>query len=264
MWVVAYCWPYCALAARHKDDSGDGDEHSWDFIEDLVPKWLPGAKITRMPITDKLDFTYTIEHEGKLLICFLGTEGGIRDAGWKSDFSPQIETKAFKRLGGHVDFIEAGEKAANYFAELVKIYGRKTTFIGHSRGGPRCMSAGRWIYRNIGILPERILPFCSPPVFNHSAADEYDKCGLGSITIRPVMYNDPVDILGLPFLKHVGMSLELPRGRFAAIVQRGIIGRLFYGHAYSSVFAALIKYCKKVGLKEEVKWLNNTKWIAKV
>ena len=264
MWGVAYCWPYCALAARSKDDSGDGDDCGWDFIEDLIPKWIPEAVITRMPVTDKLDFTYAIEHEGRLLICFRGTDGSFKEPGWQSDFSPQIESKKFYELGGHVDFIEAGELAAKYFYTLVEKYRDKTVLIGHSRGGPRCMAAGRWYYKNMGILPERIFPFCSPPIFNHKAASEYDACGLGAVTIRPVMYNDPIDLLGLPVLKHVGTELKLPRGLYSAIVKRGIIGRLFYGHAYSSVFAALIKYCKKTGLKKETKWLNDTKWVAKI
>lgn len=266
MFDVPYVWPYCALAARYKEDSGDNDNDPFDFIDDLIEKWLPGANITKLWEPKKLDFTYAIEHDGKLLTAFLGTEGKLFEAGWESDFSPQIERrKRFKELGGHVDFIQAGERAGDRFADLVRHYRGNTLVVGHSRGGPRCMAAARWWYRNCGqVIPERIIPFCSPPVFNADAADEYDKCGLGSVTIRPTMSNDPVDILGLPFLKHVGTELKLPKIETKAIKKHGLVGKLAYGHAYSSIFESLIYYCDKYELKTEAQWLRDTQWVATV
>lgn len=264
LWDVAYCWPYCALAARYKEDSGDGDGNRYDYIDDLVEKWLPGAVITKMPITDKLDFTYAIEHEGKLLLVFLGTEGNLFQPGWISNFSAGLETDQFKKLGGHVDFIRSGEVAARFFIDLVNDYYDDFRVVAHSRGGARGLAAVRWWYRHTGAMPQHVVPFCSPPVFNHAAADEYDKSGLGAITIRPVMYHDAVDALGLPFLKHVGTELKLPHIDTAAIRQHGIIGKLGYGHAYSSIFECLVRYCDERHFQPEVKWLKDTEWVSKV
>lgn len=269
---VAYCWPYCALAARYDEDSGDGDKNLNDFIEDVVcgdektgrKGWLPGAIVTRLWEPERLDFTYAIEHEGKLLIAFLGTEGKITERGWISDLSPQYETKNFKREGGHVDFIQAGERAGKYFIDLVEKYIDGFYAVGHSRGGPRLMSAVKYWHDQLGAFPIRAIPFCSPPVWNHDAATAYDACGLGALTIRPTMSHDPIDLLGLPVLKHVGVELKLPDIITTAMKKRPVIGPMFYGHAYSSVFECLIKYCEDHFMKPEVKWLNDTKWVAEV
>lgn len=261
---LVYCWPYCALAARYKDDSGDGDNDPFDFIDDIVDKWLPGAVVTKMPVTNKLDFTYSIEHEGKLLISFLGTEGKIDEAGWISNISPQIESDRFRDLGGHVDFIEAGEMAVKYFSHLIADYADSFILQGHSRGGARCVAAARWCERQMGLMPVCILPYCAPPVFTGKAADEYDKSGLGAVTYRVTMSHDPVDLLGRPFLKHVGTEVKMPDIITEAIRQHGIIGKLGYGHAYSSVFECLKQYCRDRRLKTELQWMKDTEWVAKV
>jgi hypothetical protein len=262
MWDVAYFFPYVALAARHKEDSGDGDGDRFDYIDDLVEKWLPSAVVTKMPISSKLDFSYSIEHEGKLLIANLGTEGGLFEPGWVSDFSPQIERPEYYELGGHVDFIKAGEHAARFFADKIDKYRDGFYIIGHSRN--RTIPAARWALRELGAMPKRVIPYCSPPVFIASAADEYDKSVLGSVTVRPVMYNDLVDSVGIPLLKHVGIELKLPKVRSEAIRKRGLIGRLVMGHAYSSVFDALYDYCKARQMKAEMKWIDDTRWVAKI
>jgi hypothetical protein len=264
MWDVAYCWPYAALGARYKQDSGDGDKDLTDFIDDLVGKWLPGALVHKVFFPETLDFTYAIEHEGRLLIAFLGTEGKFDEEGWRSDFSPQIETEEFLKRGGHVDFIKAGERLGKYFSDLVSDYRYNFYAVGISRGGARELAALRYWYRQMNAIPIRALPFCSPPVFTGSAADEYDKCGLGSVTIRPTMSHDPVDLLGLPILQHVGVELKLPDIETAAIKQHGLKGKLFYGHAYSSVFECLQKYCQDRHMKTEWQWLEDTKWVATV
>jgi len=264
LWDIAYFFPYIALAARYKEDSGDGDGDPWDFIDDLIEKWLPGALVTKMPVTSKLDFSYSIEHENKLCIVNLGTEGGPFEAGWISDCSPQVERKEYYELGGHVDFIKAGEHVGKFFADKIYSYRDNFYIIGHSRGGPRSIASARWALRELGAMPQRVIPYCSPPVFIASAADEYDKSGLGAVTIRPVMYNDPVDAIGIPLLKHVGVELKLPKVRSAAIRKRGLIGRLVMGHAYSSVFDALYAYCKKRRMGPEIKWIEATRWVAKI
>lgn len=264
IWDPVYCFPYVALAARYNDDSGDGDGDPFDYIDDIILKWLPEAVITKMPVTKYLDFTYSIEHDGRLLINFLGTEGKITEPGWESNFSAGIETPKFKKSGGHVDFIKTGETAARCFLKLVKKYGNNYLLAGHSRGGARCVAAARWLYKRTGAMPRHVIPYCSPPVFNHTAADEYDKSGLGVVTIRPVMYHDAVDALGLPFLKHVGAELKLPKLNTSAIKKRGIIGKLGYGHAYSSIFECLEYYCKKREMYPEMKWIKDTSWVAKI
>ncbi|MBT8490156.1 MAG: DUF2974 domain-containing protein [Deltaproteobacteria bacterium] len=264
MFDVAYVWPYCALAARYDEDSGDGDNEFSDFIDDLVEKWLPGSTVHKYFEKEKIDFTYAIEHGGKLLICFLGTEGAFSGPGWKSDFSPQIESPEYRELGGHVDFIRAGIDAAYYFYDLVREYGGNYMVAGHSRGGPRCMSAAREWYRLTSTLPGRIVPFCSPPVFNAAAATEYDNCGLGSVTIRPTMSYDPVDLLGWPILRHVGTELKLPRIKTKAIRRRGLLGKIVFGHAYSSVFECLKRYCQNRAMTREIKWLKDTEWVAEI
>jgi hypothetical protein len=258
----AYFFPYVALAARYKEDSGDNDGDPWDFIDDLVEKWLPGALVTKMPVTDKLDFSYSIEHENKLCIVNLGTEGGLFEPGWVSDFSPQIERQEFHDLGGHVDFIKAGVHVGKFFADKIDKYQDNFYIVGHSRN--RTIPAARWALRELGAMPRRIIPYCTPPVFVPSAADEYDKSGLGAVTIRPVMYNDPVDSIGIPLLKHVGIELKLPKVRSDAIRKRGLIGRMVMGHAYSSVFDALYAYCKARKMGAEMKWIDDTRWVAKI
>ncbi len=262
IWDVAYLWPFCALAARYKEDSGDGDNNFYDFIDDTISKWLPNATITKMPITKKLDFTYSVEYKSNLLIVCLGTEGSVLEQGWISNFSPQIETKNFNRLGGHVDFIEAGEDIAVYYQHLVRDYKHNFWIVGHSRGGARCITAAWYWARTFDIFPQKVISFCAPPVFTHKKADEYNKIGLGNVTIRPVMYNDVVDILGLPILKHVGVALKLPRVKSDIIERKKLLGKLFYGHAYSSVFDSLIKFCRERSLMAEAKWLVDTKWVS--
>lgn len=264
MWDVAYCWPYVALASRYKEDSGDGDKDFQDFIDDLIPKWLPGAKVHRIFFTNTSDFTYAIEHKGHLLVAFLGTEGKLTDEGWRSNFSAQIETNDFFNRGGHVDFIKNGECIAITLYSLVNKYQSNFYAVGHSRGGARCIAACRHWYRLLGAIPIRIIAYCSPPVFIESSADEYNKCGLGAVTIRPTMSHDPIDALGLPILRHVGVELKLPDIDTVAIKQHGIVGKLLYGHAHSSVFECLQKYCIDSNMKNEWKWLEDTKWVATI
>ena len=266
MFDPAYLFPYAAIAARFKQDSGDGDANKDDFIQDIVKKWLPGSAIHLFYDESKLDFTYAIEHDGKLLIACLGTQGGLLDEGWKSDFSIQVETESFLQLGGHVDFIHAGEKTAEYFMQMVADTKYRYNFyiIGHSRGGPRAIAAARHFYRKLNAIPIRCITYCAPPVFHHSAADEYDKCGLGSVTIRVTMHHDPIDVAFIPVLKHVGIELKMPDIETTAEKHHGIIGKFFYGHAYSSVFECLQKYCHGRDMKKEWEWLENTKWIATV
>lgn len=258
---MAFLWPFCALAAHYDEDSGDGDNNLSDFIDDTVQGWFPGATVHRFFDPSKLDFTYAVEHDGGLIVAFLGTEGKATGPGWRDDLSPGIETKEFKEHGGHRGFIEAGELAAGQFVHLVAKYIDNFMVVMHSRGGARGVSALRSWNRSIGAFPLKAFAFCSPAVFNHSSADEYDKSGLGAVTFRPTMKHDPVDLLGLPILKHVGTEIPLPHVH-SEYIKSGIGGWLVGGHAYSSVFDALLVYFKGYG--PETKWLSETRWVAEV
>jgi len=255
----AYYFPFCALAAHYKEGA---------FIEDAILDphhgWLPGATVHRFWHEETLDFSYAIEHGGWLLIVSLGTEGGLFGPGWKSDLSPQIEMPEFKKLGGHVDFIQAGQRVADHFRDLIIAYGMTVVQIGHSRGAAEAI-AGAWrINRLGGDLPSRVISYCGPAVFDHETSDVYDKSGLGGATIRMTMHHDPVDLAGLPFLKHVGTELPMPNIETTAEKAHGIVGQIAYGHAYSSVFECLIEYHKQRGELREVKYLEDRKWVCTV
>jgi len=258
---VAYTFPFVALAARYDEDSGDSDKNLCDFIEDTISKWCPGSTVHRFLDPVKKDFSYAVEHDGGLGIYHLGTEGKITGAGWRSDFSPQIEAPSSKQLGGHVDFINAGERVAKHFIDLVSGYIDNFITGSHSRGVARDIAAVRYWNRQIGAFPLHCVGFCGPAVFNHVAADEYDKSGLGAVTIRPTMHHDPVDLIGLPVLRHVGNELKLPHVH-SDFIKSGIGGFVAGGHAYSSIFVALLEHFKDY--PAETKWLNDTKWVAEV
>jgi len=266
MWDVAYCFPYVALAARHNEDSGDEDSDFNDFVDDLAEMWLSGSKIHKFFYSDTLDFVYAIEHDNKLLIAFLGTQGRWYEGGWFSNASIGLETNNFVSLGGHVSWINSGKRIADDLAYLVRKPEYRYNFyvVMHSRGGATGLAAVRHWYDSFSAVPIRAIPFCSPPVFNHRAADEYDKCGLGSVTIRPTMSNDPVESTFPITLKHVGVEIKLPKIKTAAIIQHGFWGPAVYGHAYSSVFESLQKYCLDRNMTKEWNWLEETKWVATI
>lgn len=264
LWIVAYAFPFVALAARFEQDSGDGDKDLQDFIDDRVQTWLPGAVVTKDFDRSKLDFVYCVEHGGEAMMVYLGTNGPLNGPGWKGDLSPGVETDDFGRLGGHVDFITTGEETARDFKNIICKYDQRFTVIAHSRGS-RCLASVRWWLQNCGVSPAHVIPFCGPPVWNHAAAEWYDASGLGAVTIRPVMHHDLVDAAGVPFMmKHVGTELKLPHIHTKAIKEHGLVGLLGWGHAYSSIYECLIKYCADHAMPREVAWLKKTAEIATV
>lgn len=259
-----YYWPFVALAARYKQNSGDKDNDPFDMIEDTIKKWLPETKVHRFFNPDKLDFAYAVEdeHSHQLLIVKLGTEGGLFDPGWIGDLSPQIERKEYWERGGHVDFIKAGERVFNEFGNLIFKYSENVVMEGHSRG-VSILATARKMYRETGYIPQRVIGYCIPGIFNHKAADEYNACGLGGATIEVVNPHDLVDNIGFPFLKHVGTQLELPDAH-APITNKPIVGPLVMGHAYSAVHYDFKLYCEMYGLEKELEYLHKTEWVCTI
>jgi hypothetical protein len=261
---AAYFFPFCALAARYKDDSLDGDKDLTDCINDTVKtEWVPGAKIHYFYDPAHLDFSYAVEDEkhGHLLIVKLGTEGKIHEAGWYSDFSPGLETHAFRELGGHVDFISAGQRLYDHFYNLIYKYRTGLYFTGHSRGDPIVKAAARASWRLTGEIPT-VVGYCGPACFTHAAADEYDKT-LGSGTTTVDNANDITDNVGIG-LKHVGTALHLPRTDGGIVDSVPVLGKIVGGHAYTKVFDGLIKYCGDRKMSAEVDYLETRKWVCKI
>jgi hypothetical protein len=262
---MAYYFPYCALAANYKKDSGDEDKDFSDFVRDCLAGWNPGCEVHEFFDERYLDYSFAIEDEsvGELLIVALGTEGKATGPGWVSDLSPGLETGAFKELRGHVDFIRAGMRIFDHCSDLIDRYSSRTTLTGHSRGSARIKGAARQMFRDTGEIP-RVWSYCSPPVFNHDGAKEYDACGLGGATTEVVSPHDLVDNIGLPILHHVGTSVILPDAHAKITESVPVIGHLVLGHAYSAVFACLKKYFSDRGMEKEVEYLQEKEWVCTI
>jgi hypothetical protein len=259
-----YFWPFVALAARYKQDSGDKDVDTFDMIEDTIGMWLPGTKVHRFFNPDKLDFTYAVEDnvQNQLLIVGLGTEGGLFDPGWIGDLSPQIERDEYWQRGGHVDFIKAGERVFDAFGDLIFKYSNNVVIAGHSRG-VRVFATARKILRETGSIPRRVIGYCVPGIFNHKGAHEYNSSGLGGATIEVVNPHDLVDNLGWPLLQHVGSRIKLPDAN-APITNKPVVGPLVMGHAYSAVHWNFKLYCEQSRLDRELEYLHKTEWVCTI
>lgn len=260
----AFYFPFCALAARYKDDSLDGDKDLFDCIEDTIKTdWLPGAKIHRFWDPARLDFAYAVEDmkAHQLLIVPLGTEGGPFEAAWVDNLSPGLETRQFKELGGHVGFISSGQRLFSHFFDLINKYAGNLAFAGHSRGDPKAKAAARVAFRLTDEIPT-VVGYCGPACFNASGADEYDKM-MGGATITVDNAYDITDNSGIG-LKHVGIPLHLPRTSGGIVDSVPVLGKIVGGHAYTKVFDGLEKYCGDRRMNKEVEYLQSRRWVCKI
>jgi hypothetical protein len=261
LFLPVFVFPFCALAARYKQDSQDGDKDPFDCIEDMIlSEWMPGARITRYYDASRLDFAYAVEDKKRenILIVKLGTEGTITGPGWVDDFSPGIGTCEYHQLGGHVGFLSAGVRMYHFFSDLIRPYGDRVIFTGQSRGGPVSESAAMQHYRISGAV-SKVVGYCGPPTWVPAAADAYDKC-LGGSTISIDLEHDLVDDIAWPIFRHVGNRIHLTYDRPAGEKRIPIED----GHRYSSILMGLRRYCSDRKMTAEVDYLDSKKWVCTV
>lgn len=258
LFLPAYYLPFVALSARYKQDSGDGDGDFEDFIDDTIHSWLHQAHVTKFFDKKELDFTYMVEYEGKLIISCLGTEGPGWGPGWLSNMSPGLETHNF-RDGHHIGFWLSGRRVFDAFYEVIKLF-RDIVIIGHSRGAARAVAMGEMIVTRFGIAP-LVIGYSGPPLHTRTGATHYNTLGIH--TIRVINARDIVDDLGKPIFVHPCRALRLPfvRNRLNSIP---LIGWLFGGHAYSSIFDGMIEYCRRRKMNREIEYLESRRSVATI
>ena len=223
---IARYFPYCALSARYKFDSGDGDQDTTDYIDDTIKAWYPRAKVSKYH--SKLDFNYVVEMSDSIICVTRGTEG--RQA-WYDNFSPF----PLYRNRAHNGFYEAAGKLYKMIHH--HFYTDKhLIFTGQSRGGPITQALAMMTWSNLRKRSISIT-YSAPPIFTRSGKKEFNECGL--FCYRVINPHDVVDNLGQPILKHVGKKIVLPRVK-NVLNRIPIIGWLFGGHAYTSIFDGLI------------------------
>jgi hypothetical protein len=152
---------------------------------------------------------------------------------------------------------------------MIRDYDGRVEWIGHSRGGPKSLVGAWYSINRLGAeIPQRVLPYCSPAVFNRHTAELYDAIpGLKAVTLRLTMHHDPINEIAFPWvplIHHVGIEVTMPDVQTTAIKKHGLVGEIFYGHAYSSVMETLIEWCKKHGTTAEQQFLKDRMWVCTI
>lgn len=241
---IARLFPYVALSAFYKSDSGDGDSNTMDKIEDTIREWDNLSTVTR--IYTSCDFTYVAERYDEVKIICLGTQGW--DA-WKenADVFPL-------KNGVHNGFDEAGNELEKELRIFVKKR-KRIIMAGHSRGGPRVIRSGELLFDRYG---KRIptIAYNSPDLYTRKGRRRWRRKKLPLTVVE--FPRDIVDNTGLGVLVHVGKRVRMPFKR-TFINSIPIIGWLIGGHAYSSDYESLIKYYSRRGKRDEVHYLEKRK-----
>ena len=241
---IAYFFPFCALAARYKDDSGDGDQDTTDFIDDTIGRWLPEAKVTKYKT--KLDFALTVTSGTSAIVVIRGTEG----IAWLDNFSPFPISNA----SAHDGFYSSGVELYNAIKDDLKWYA-DVTIVGQSRGGALAPVVAEQLY-NDRKVKAFVITYSGPPVYTRKGKRRFDAIGIdGYRVINP---RDIVDNAARPILKHVLKKVTLPYA--GNILQRiPIIGWLIGGHAYTSIFDGLIARAERTHNAAEIEYLRDRK-----
>lgn len=241
---ISYYFPFCALAARYKDDSGDGDQDTTDFIDDAIAAWVPNATVRKYKT--RLDLAFLVTVGDLAIVTIRGTEG----AAWLSNFDPF----PFSDHDAHDGFYNSGiELWDRMRSDLLSL--RTVVITGQSRGGALAPVVAELMFDELGVRPY-VITYSAPPVYNKRGRKRFNATGIEGI--RVVNPRDIVDNAGRPILKHVLNRVQLP---YVSNFLNNIpfIGWLIGGHAYTSIFDGLIAYAIRSKAYEDVGYLRNKK-----
>jgi hypothetical protein len=231
---IAKLYPPCALTSKWEE----GEQ-----IENLLPSAFPGCTVSR--IETEHDRALYIETDNEQVIIISGTKDN-KAMGRNVFGSLPINNNGF-----HESYLQDGGK----LYDAVKGHmGYKPLYIaGKSRGGAVAVTVGKLAIEHGPVAPEIVATYCSPPPVNRRGSRYLNSIGLHVINV--INPGDVVDNLGWPLLRHYGEVVTLPKtGHFHKIP---VLRRLF-GHAYSSVFRALlVKYQNQ---KPEFDYLSRLMW----
>jgi hypothetical protein len=246
---IIYLFPYCALSARYKEDSGDGDEHQFDYIDDVISQWDPEARVLKFKT--KLDFAYLVANGTSALIVIRGTEGKA----WFDNFSPF----PLREDDAHDGFYDGAEALYVAMKDEIK-YFHDITITGQSRGGALAPALAEIIYKDTGVK-SFVVTYSAPPVYTRKGKKRFEAIGIeGYRVINP---RDIVDNAGRPLLKHVLETITLP---FAGNVLNRfpVIGWLIGGHAYTSIFDGLYAWSSGRKNSHELQYLRESKGVCTI
>jgi len=242
----ARLFPYVSLAAFHREDSGDGDVELCDKIEDTLRIWHPDmVRVKR--IYTSCDFTYLLDLPSRIIIVNLGTSGRLKAWGENIRFWPLFND------GRHDGFNDAGHELCFSLMEYLFNNKKPVEFVSHSRGCARGIIAAEKFYDKTGVrIP--CYSFNGPPAYTRRGKKRWKEKGLYNLNI--FNKRDIVDNLGFFLLVHVGQKRNLPFAR-TWLNTIPIIGWFAGGHAYSSVYEALMMYYVNRGKWNEVSYIQN-------
>ena len=231
---IAKLYPPCALTSRWEQG---------DSVENLLPSAFPKCSISR--IATEHDRGLHIETDNEQIVIIAGTKDG---GAMRRNV---LGSLPISNNGFHESYLIDGGK----FYDAVKPHmGYKPLYIaGKSRGGAVAVTVGKLAVEHGPVAPEVVVPYCLPRPVNRKGSRYLESIGLHVINV--INPGDIVDNLGWPLLRHYGQIVTLPKeGHFHKIP---VLRRLF-GHAYSSVFRALlVKYQNQ---KAEFEYLSRMMW----